>query len=158
MDPVVRRAVAGDCPQIARLELLARGAATDIRGGLQRLAECPPVADWAALIDAANTSVYVGVIDEVVVGYMLLVRAHALDRGLVTHAFVEAEARELGFGDTMLEHAIADTRAAGLAGIESIALPGDRETKNLFERAGMTARKITVYKSLGESPPPSAAE
>ena len=35
-----------------------------------------------------------------------------------------------------------------LSGIEAVALPGDRETKNLFERAGLTARKITVYKSL----------
>ena len=70
------------------------------------------------------------------------------DRGIITHAFVEAEARELGLGDTMVEVAIATVREAGLAGIEAVALPGDRETKNLYERAGLTARKLTVYKSL----------
>ena len=62
--------------------------------------------------------------------------------------YVEQEARELGLGDTMVEHAIATVREAGLEGIESVALPGDRETKNLFERAGLTARLITVYKTL----------
>ena len=35
-----------------------------------------------------------------------------------------------------------------LRALEGEALPGDRETKNLYERAGITARLITVSKSL----------
>jgi len=32
--------------------------------------------------------------------------------------------------------------------VEAEALPGDRETKNLYERAGITARNIVVSKRL----------
>lgn len=68
--------------------------------------------------------------------------------GVVRQVYVHPEARELGLGDDLLEAAIAATVAAGGATIESVALPGDRETKNLFERAGLTARLITVAKRL----------
>ena len=81
---------------------------------------------------------------------MVLRFAADRDRGIVTHAFVEADARELGFGDAMLQVAIEACRSRGLAGIEAVALPGDRDTKNMYERAGMTARKLTVYKSLSD--------
>jgi hypothetical protein len=33
-------------------------------------------------------------------------------------------------------------------GIDSFALPGDRETKNFFETQGMVARLIHVYRPL----------
>jgi hypothetical protein len=32
--------------------------------------------------------------------------------------------------------------------LEGTALPGDRDTKNLYERAGVVARKIVVSKPL----------
>ena len=37
---------------------------------------------------------------------------------------------------------------AGASVLEGQALPGDRETKNLYERAGITARLITVSRRL----------
>ena len=148
MDPVVRVAATADRVELARLQQIARDAIRDVRGGALRLAECPVVDDWAALVDAPDSVVFVATIDDIPVGYLVLQLSSARDRGLITHAFVEEGARELGFGDTMVEHAIECVRDAGLTGIESWALPGDRETKNLFERAGLTARNITVYKSL----------
>ena len=54
------------------------------------------------------------------------------------------EARELGFGDWLLEAALHAARDAGSTVLEGTALPGDRDTKNLYERAGIKARKITV--------------
>ena len=33
-------------------------------------------------------------------------------------------------------------------GIDSFALPGDRETKNFFESQGMVARLIQVYRPI----------
>jgi hypothetical protein len=33
-------------------------------------------------------------------------------------------------------------------GLDAIALPGMRDTKNFFERFGLTARAITVHKKL----------
>ena len=62
--------------------------------------------------------------------------------------YVTPEARELGFGDGLLEAAIELARAQGAVAIEAEALPGDRETKNLYERAGVTARKLVVWRSI----------
>ena len=54
-------------------------------------------------------------------------------------------------GDHMLPRAgeaIARLRERGATAVESWALPGDRDTKNLFERAGVTARKLVVSKRI----------
>ncbi len=79
----------------------------------------------------------------VVVGYLVLDVDGAV--ATVDQVYVRPEARELGFGDALLAaatgHAAAD---AGAAILEGHALPGDRHTKNLYERAGITARLITV--------------
>jgi len=149
---MVRRATASDAHQLLRLETLARQAIQDVRGGALRLAECAQVDDWQLLVDDENGVVLVGTLDDVIVSYMVMQLSVPKNRGIVSHAYVEVEARELGLGDTMLEHAIAAVRSAGLSGIEATALPGDRETKNMFERAGLTARKLTVYKSLAPEP------
>ena len=67
---------------------------------------------------------------------------------MVRQVYVHPEAREVGFGDYMLAAAIEAIRQMGGTVVESFALPGDRDTKNLYERAGMTARKIIVSKRL----------
>ncbi len=152
MDPVVRSAGDVDIADLRRLEQDARDAIADVRGGALRLAECP-LLDWSAALADPATEVYVGTLDDAVLGFMVLQLTPRLNRGIITHAFVEGEARQLGLGDTMVEQAIEAVRHAGLGGIESVALPGDRDTKNLFERAGMTARKIIVYKSLDSQAP-----
>jgi GNAT superfamily N-acetyltransferase len=148
MDPVVRPADLVDADALHDLQASARAALIGVRGGALRLEECPVVHDWPAQVRDPATVVLVGTLDDAVLGYLVLRLANERNRGIVTHVFVEEGARELGLGDLMIEHATAAVRAAGLAGIEGTALPGDRETKNLFERAGITARKITVYKSL----------
>ena len=91
-------------------------------------------------------SVDVAVIDDVVVGYLVLrcdARVASIDE-----VYVTPEARNVGFGDGLIESATTRARAAGCTLIEGEALPGDRETKNLYERAGITARLIVVSKSL----------
>ena len=148
MDPVVRPATADDIDALNRLQDMARLGLTDVRGGQLRLRECEVITDWPSLLADGHTFVLVGTLLDIVLGYMVLLIRPEIDRGLIIHAFVEEGARELGLGDTMVEHAIAHVREAKLSGIEAVALPGDRETKNLYERAGLTARKITVYKTL----------
>ena len=55
----------------------------------------------------------------------------------------------------MIEAVESWARAAGCIGIDSLALPGDRATKNFFEAAGLIARAIVVHRSLAsEEPPP----
>ena len=39
--------------------------------------------------------------------------------------------------------------------MDSLALPGDRATKNFFETHGLVARAITVHRRLTDPPEPS---
>jgi GNAT superfamily N-acetyltransferase len=67
---------------------------------------------------------------------------------MVDEVFVLEEARELGFGDALVEEIQRIGRQRGAQRMEAEALPGDRDTKNLWERAGITARLITVSVEL----------
>ncbi len=150
MDPIVRRAAPGDAGPLAVLEVEARTALVDARGGTRWLDEHPPVGErWPATIAAGDVFVAVFDVGEapgLVVGYLVLVVDLPVAR--VDQVYVTPEARELGFGDTLLEKATEAAIAAGASLLEGTALPGDRETKNLYERAGITARLITVSRSL----------
>ena len=150
IDPVVRRAVADDAGSLAVLEGEARAALVDTRGGNRWLEEHPTIAPrWAETVAARD--VFVAVLafsgdPEVVVGYLILDVDGPIAR--VDQVYVTTEARELGFGDALLELATEVARAAGVVVLEGQALPGDRNTKNLYERAGITARLITVSTRL----------
>ncbi len=148
----VRRAAGIDAPELALLEQQARESIVDVRGGAALLAEQPAIGDasaWAAAIADVGRAVWVATVDDVPVGLLELILPEAAGGvGVVRQVFVRAEARELGFGDELLAQAIEATVAAGGVVIESHALPGDRDTKNLFERAGVTARKLIVTKRL----------
>ena len=150
MDPIVRRAAPGDVGPLAVLEAEARAALVEARGGARWLDEHPAVGDgWAAAI--ASGGVFVAVLDVgdgpgMVVGYLELVVELPIVR--VDQVYVTPDARELGFGDALLEAATEAATAAGARVLEGTALPGDRETKNLYERAGITARMITVSRAL----------
>jgi ribosomal protein S18 acetylase RimI-like enzyme len=145
MDVEVRRAHAHDAAVLADLERAARHALVDQRGGPQLLAERPPVGDWGSLAGRADRVVLVGSIDEVVVGYLEL---EVGPTAVVRQVYVEPEARDLGIGDELLATALAAAREHGAAALEATALPGDRLTKNLYERAGITTRKLTVWTAL----------
>jgi ribosomal protein S18 acetylase RimI-like enzyme len=146
IDPLVRRANADDVAQLDLLEREAREAVADQRGGERWLVEHPPVGeDWAG--ELGRRDVIVAHIGDVVVGY--LVSALGTDGIMrVDQVWVTPAARELGFGDELLATAIADARERGGVAVEGQALPGDRHTKNLYERAGIVARLITTYRTL----------
>lgn len=151
MSFLVRAAGPADGPELGWLEAQARDALADARGGAQLLAEQPAVGEWAPVITDPASRVWVATIDDVIVGYLQLalpVVGGSDPVGLVRQVYVEPQARELGFGDEMLAEAIAAIRASGGNRVESWALPGDRDTKNLFERATVTARKLIVSKRL----------
>lgn len=149
MDPIIRQANSDDIFELQRLELMGRANIAAERGGQLRLEECQLLGnEFADIVDQHDHRVFLSMIGEVPVGYLVLQLRPHQERGVVTHVFVEEQARELGFGDAMLRAAIDETARLGLPGIEGTALPGDRETKNLFERCGLVARKITVYKRI----------
>lgn len=66
----------------------------------------------------------------------------------ISHIYVIPEAREIGLGDALLSHLVDELRTHSVQRVTSQALPGDRATKNLFERHGLIAETILVGKSL----------
>jgi ribosomal protein S18 acetylase RimI-like enzyme len=62
--------------------------------------------------------------------------------------WVDPLARENGFGDHLLALVISLAVERGAVAVEGESLPGDRHTKNLYERAGIVARLITTYRTL----------
>jgi GNAT superfamily N-acetyltransferase len=146
IDPIVRSAGADDAEALSELEAEARAAVVEQRGGERWLAEHPAVGDrWAAR--TAESDVYVGCIDDVVVAYLVAeLGADSILR--IDQVWVTPEARELGFGDELLANAIDAARGRGATAVEGQALPGDRHTKNLYERAGIVARLITTFRQI----------
>jgi len=158
IDPLVRPARSGDEAALAELEREARAALVDQRGGGRWLVAHPEIAErWRELVEQGSSqgrtngrfSVFVAHIDDVVVGYLVAhddVEPDGDTLVRVDQVWVTPEARELGFGDELLAAAIEAGRAAGAVAVEGQALPGDRHTKNLYERAGIVARLITTYR------------
>ena len=145
VDPVVRPARQDDVEQLRALENEARDALLGQRGGERWLATHPPRGnEWDTVVGAGTVDV--AVIGEVVVGYIVTRYGELV--AAIDEVYVTPDAREVGFGDALVETATSGARAAGCTTIEAEALPGDRETKNLYERAGITARLIVVSKSL----------
>jgi GNAT superfamily N-acetyltransferase len=141
-----RPAVAHDHGVVAELHRLATDELRGQRGGelwaRQTDREAGPRFDGGA---------WVGTIDDEVVGYALA-RLDALADGgrlaVLTDVYVLPGARGVGVGELLLDAAIAWATAAGAFAIDSIALPGMRESKNFFETAGMVARALAVGRRL----------
>ena len=66
----------------------------------------------------------------------------------IVRCFVEPEFRGVGAGDALIEHFLMSAQAAGARRVGGSALPGDRATKNLFERNGLVARLILVEREI----------
>jgi ribosomal protein S18 acetylase RimI-like enzyme len=145
IDPVIRSLGPADLEQLAELQDEARAALSDQRGGTRWLDEHTD-RQWERRPDAVT--VIVGELDGVLTGYLLLEHVPGAVVASVEEVFVAEWARHLGYGDGLLAEAVARATAAGAAYLEATALPGDRETKNLYERAGITARAITVSTAL----------
>lgn len=151
IDPLVRPVDPddeGDVGQLTLLESEARSALVGQRGGDRWLIEHPEVGDgWSERAEEDGVDVVVAHIDEVIVGYLVAVLGD--DRIVrIDQVWVSPEARECGFGDELLATAIERSRDEGAVAVEGQSLPGDRHTKNLYERAGIVARLITTYREI----------
>jgi GNAT superfamily N-acetyltransferase len=142
----VRPADVADHPVVAELHRLATAELQEQRGGMI----------WSRQTDRGagpsfDGGAWVGTIDDEVVGYALA-RLDALADGgclaVLTDVYVLPGARGVGIGELLLDAAIAWATAAGAVGIDSVALPGMRDSKNFFESAGMVARAISVHRRL----------
>lgn len=143
---------------LPRLAELARAAIDELRptkGGelwARREARAEPVEDsLASDLTTDGTLVLVGTIDDAVVGYAVARTESLTDGSLlarVTDLYAEPDAREVGVGEALLEAVVKWATELRCVGIDSLVLPGNRETKNFFESFGLVARAIVVHRPL----------
>ena len=154
----VRDADARDAQRILELisEFLSGLAAG--RGGLLLLAEAGLSAQGATGVKSLDDHlkdpdhvVLMGTLDGAVCGMGM---GH-LDRlpdgrplGHLDICYVEPDARGVGLGRLLLDSIVGWLTERGCVGIDGVALPGDRETKNFFEAAGFKARLLTMHRPL----------
>jgi len=141
--PLVRFAHGDDAAIVAFLVGSADAAMMAFRGGDVLHDEVPSV-----YFDPTNDGVIwlVAEVSGAVVG-VLTMRVEA-GTATVERVFVEPAARGHGAGDALVATASAEARRRGASRIDGWALPGDRETKNLYERNGLTARAIIASRDL----------
>lgn len=137
----IRKAVTRDAPAISVLEHQCFQESQSFRGSAHLLSEAPFVGDDldTVLCDLGRFVLVVESSGEVC-GFADMKVSHSA--AMVQRIFISEEARELGAGATLIEELKNLARALGCTRIDAYALPGDRLTKNLFERAGMKARLL----------------
>jgi GNAT superfamily N-acetyltransferase len=144
-----------DIASIVELAVAMRAELAALRGGelwVQREAWPEPLdAAYRALLQRDDARVVVGTIDDVVLGFGAVVverlRSGA-QLGVVTDLFVDPEAREVGVGERIITDLIAFCNEQGCIGVDAMALPGHRATKNFFEEHHFTARALTMHRRL----------
>jgi len=148
-----------DIPRIAELARGLRAELRGYRGGdlwAARDVMGEPLEDRVAdLLERDDTILIVGALDDVVVGYGILAVEELRDGShlaVVGELFVEPEARSVGVGEALAGALVARARGFGCRGVDVIALPGHRATKNFFEEQGFTARAIVMHHELDPGP------
>lgn len=155
MIEAARPASSDDLPRLAEL---ARAAIDELRatkGGevwARREARTEPLEDSLSVdLASPDALVLAGMIDDAMIGYAV-VRAEALPDGAVlarlTDVYVEPDARGVGVGEALLDAVVAWATERKCIGVDALALPGNRETKNFFESFGLVARAIVVHRPL----------
>ncbi len=150
-----RRATVDDVAAIEAINDRQRIEVEPQRGGalfLRREAGAAPIGPQVdkALADE-QALVVVGTYDDVVFGYGLVRYEELLDGSKLarlTDFVVDAEIRKSGIGEAMMNFCIEAAEGEGCIGIDSVALPGDRDTKNFFESFGLKARMLVVHRSF----------
>jgi len=155
MEESARPALPSDLEALSSLAVAARNELQDKKGGdvADRLDphRDDPGARMASALEDPGTVVLVGALDEAVVGYGVMEIGTAPDgtvHAVVEEVYVDPPARSVGVGEALLDGLLAVARERGALAIQSVALPGDRATKNFFETHGMVARAIMVHRWL----------
>jgi ribosomal protein S18 acetylase RimI-like enzyme len=137
---VVRTALNEDSPRIAELRESLRRTIQEFRGGALLWEERHNRPDMN------NSTVYVAELNGYVVGFMVLcLRDSEIE---IFEVHVDAGSRGIGAGDAMINAAIAVAQDQRVLALRAEALPGDRDTKNLFERAGLISQRLIMRKQI----------
>jgi ribosomal protein S18 acetylase RimI-like enzyme len=152
-----RLASAADLPRLVELWRDVQEELSPMRGGQVLFAQTgrrqPIEASLAADLDDPSRGLWVGTIDQTVVGYGAA-RVEDLDDGsrlgVITELFVEPEARSVGLGEALMGVMLTWFTAQQCHGVDAMALPGHRATKNFFEESGFTARLLVMHHRLDD--------
>ena len=152
MEEACRAAQAADIPRIAELARAAIDELAPMRGGAvwkAREARAEPIEEGLEdLLDHPDTRMVVATIDGVIVGYAVARIEYLADGtvlGVIDDIFVEDGARQVGLGELMIGDLTAWCDERKCIGIDAMALPGHRATKNFFEESGFTARQLIMH-------------
>ncbi|HZA75601.1 MAG TPA: GNAT family N-acetyltransferase [Acidimicrobiales bacterium] len=154
-EEAARTAVEADIPHL--VELAGAAAEEKVRqkgGAIWARREGRPAPREAALrlaLQSNDHEVAVGTLDGAIVGYGAARVETLLDGGrlgVIDDIYVDPGARAVGVGEALMNHLLDWCTARGCFGVDSLALPGDRETKNFFESFGLVARAIVVHRPL----------
>lgn len=155
MTEQARPATPADVGRLAELARALREEMLVLRGGplfLSREARGEPLEDgFHAELASPDHAVFVGTIDDVVLGYAA-VHVEKLRSGDIlaplTDLYVEPEARAVGVGEELMTTVLDWCKEHHATAVDAYALPGDRDTKNFFEMSGFTARLLVMHHKL----------
>ncbi len=152
MEEGCRPAGTADVPRIAELTRAVIDELAPMRGGAvwrAREARPEPIEEGLAeLVDDPGVRMLVATIDGTVVGYAVVRLEHLADGsvlGIVDDIFVEEGARQVGLGELMIDDLMSWCEERRCVGMDAMALPGHRATKNFFEESGFTARQLIMH-------------
>jgi GNAT superfamily N-acetyltransferase len=157
-----RRADRHDLPRLAELCRAALAQLSAGRGGAL-LAEQhgrpePVEQSLARTLEDPDAAAWVGTVDDQIVGYATArteTLAGGTELGLVEDLFVEPGARGVGVGEALMGALMAWFVDQGCVGVDTVALPGDRLSKNFFESSGFKARLIVMHRALSSDRSPA---
>jgi GNAT superfamily N-acetyltransferase len=150
-----RPATAADLPALYDLVVAAIAEKRTQKGGelwARRERRPDPLdASLEADLAADDRQILVGLLDDTVIGFgaaHVEVLADGGRLGVVDEVYVDPGARAVGVGEALMDDLVDWCRDQGCFGVDSLALPGDRATKNFFESFGLVARAIVVHRPL----------
>jgi GNAT superfamily N-acetyltransferase len=156
VEEACRPARAADVARIAELNRAVIEELAPIRGGAvwkARDARPEPIEErLLELLDEPEVRMVVATIDDFVVGYAIARLEHLGDGtvlGIIDDIFVEEGARQVGLGELMIRDLMGWCEERKCIGMDAMALPGHRATKNFFEESGFTARQLVMHHRFG---------
>lgn len=144
---VVRRGQSNDASAITALEQQCIRESESYRGSAQLLATAPLIGnEFEKMLGDADHLILVVESSGEICGFADIEFSKAV--AMVRRVYISESARELGAGATLIDEVRKQAKTLGCTRIDAYALPGDRLTKNLFERAGMKARLLIASSDL----------
>lgn len=154
VDEAARLATSDDLAAIGMIAADVAAETEEKRGGplfLRRESGGDAAARARDILASESGFAVIGTYDNVPFGYAL-VQIEEFDDGgrlaRIDDLAVQAEARGSGIGEAIMNLVVDEATSRSCFGIDSRALPGDRETKNFFESFGLKARLLVVHRSL----------